>query len=256
MIFMIGWAIGGVLFGVLGDRLGRAKTMMLTILTLHDLHRPWASSRLAFGISTSTGSYADLASAGSSPSAWRWWPKSCRHRRAAQALGMVQACSAVGNMLAALIGIVAWSSWRPRAPSPAHGDICSWRARCPLRSRSSSSGSSKSPIMAQGARRKNASWVPSASCSPHWRRNSMVGLLLAFAGVVGLWGIGFFSYDLLRPVLTRTFQAEGLTGAALAGKGHHVDRHHLASAEFRQLLGSPRLHLAHAPHKSPHRVRH
>src|SRR5712691_11063954 len=26
-IFMVGWAIGGVFFGVLGDRLGRAKTM-------------------------------------------------------------------------------------------------------------------------------------------------------------------------------------------------------------------------------------
>ena len=32
-IFMIGWALGGVIFGVLGDRLGRAKTMMMTILT-------------------------------------------------------------------------------------------------------------------------------------------------------------------------------------------------------------------------------
>src|SRR3954466_6558477 len=32
MIFMIGWAVGGAIFGVLGDRLGRAKTMMLTIL--------------------------------------------------------------------------------------------------------------------------------------------------------------------------------------------------------------------------------
>src|ERR1700739_1164390 len=32
MIFMIGWALGGILFGILGDRLGRAKTMMLTIL--------------------------------------------------------------------------------------------------------------------------------------------------------------------------------------------------------------------------------
>src|SRR3954451_5974707 len=32
-IFMIGWAIGGIIFGVLGDRLGRAKTMTITILT-------------------------------------------------------------------------------------------------------------------------------------------------------------------------------------------------------------------------------
>src|SRR5476651_1620732 len=31
-IFMIGWAIGGLIFGVVGDRLGRAKTMMITIL--------------------------------------------------------------------------------------------------------------------------------------------------------------------------------------------------------------------------------
>src|SRR5689334_19750329 len=32
-IFMVGWALGGLLFGVLGDRLGRVKTMTLTILT-------------------------------------------------------------------------------------------------------------------------------------------------------------------------------------------------------------------------------
>src|SRR4030095_13476898 len=53
---------------------------------------------------------------------------------------------------------------------------------------------------------------------PRWRRNSIVGMLLAFAGVVGLWGIGFFSFDLLRPVLEKTFRAQGLAGAELAGK--------------------------------------
>ena len=31
-IFILGWAIGGVIFGVLGDRLGRVKTMIITIL--------------------------------------------------------------------------------------------------------------------------------------------------------------------------------------------------------------------------------
>ena len=36
--------------------------------------------------------------------------------------------------------------------------------------------------------------------SPRWRKNSIVGMLLAFSGVVGLWGIGFFSFDLFRVV--------------------------------------------------------
>src|SRR6516225_10915226 len=31
-IFMIGWATGGIIFGILGDRIGRVKTMVLTIL--------------------------------------------------------------------------------------------------------------------------------------------------------------------------------------------------------------------------------
>jgi MFS family permease len=31
-VFLIGWASGGLAFGVLGDRIGRAKTMLLTIL--------------------------------------------------------------------------------------------------------------------------------------------------------------------------------------------------------------------------------
>jgi MFS family permease len=31
-IFMIGWALGGFFFGVMGDKIGRAKTMLLTVL--------------------------------------------------------------------------------------------------------------------------------------------------------------------------------------------------------------------------------
>jgi len=43
-------------------------------------------------------------------------------------------------------------------------------------------------------------------------------MLLASAGVVGLWGIGFFSYDLLRTAIEPEFRAQGLSGAQLAGR--------------------------------------
>jgi len=32
MVFMIGWASGGLIFGILGDRIGRVRTMIFTIL--------------------------------------------------------------------------------------------------------------------------------------------------------------------------------------------------------------------------------
>ena len=43
--------------------------------------------------------------------------------------------------------------------------------------------------------------------TPRWRRNAIVGMLLAFSGVVGLWGIGFFSFDLIRSVFDDTSDA-------------------------------------------------
>ena len=55
---------------------------------------------------------------------------------------------------------------------------------------------------------------------PRWRRNTIVGMLLAFSGVVGLWGIGFFSFDLIRDVFSENAVAmavdEGLTEAPMA----------------------------------------
>jgi MFS family permease len=70
-IFMIGWALGGVLFGVLGDRIGRVKTMTLTILT-YSIFTGIVIFSVAFGTFRYTASSADSASADSSRSASRW----------------------------------------------------------------------------------------------------------------------------------------------------------------------------------------
>jgi MFS family permease len=44
--------------------------------------------------------------------------------------------------------------------------------------------------------------------SPRWRRNSIVGLMLGLSGMVGLWGIGFFSPELISTALQGAPQSE------------------------------------------------
>src|SRR3954447_711055 len=105
MIFMIGWATGGVLFGILGDRLGRAKTMIMTIL-LYSLFTGisvfaqgiWDFNLYRFLCGLGVGGQFAVGVA--------LVAETMPDRARPYALGMVQALSAVGNMLAAITGIV------------------------------------------------------------------------------------------------------------------------------------------------------
>ena len=53
---------------------------------------------------------------------------------------------------------------------------------------------------------------------PHWGRRAFLGLGLTSCGVIGLWGIGFFSPELTSAALTNSLQAEGYEGEALKGE--------------------------------------
>jgi MFS family permease len=53
---------------------------------------------------------------------------------------------------------------------------------------------------------------------PPWRNNAIIVFLLAFVGVVGLWGILFFSLDLIRFVLRAPLVEQGLSPAVIGGK--------------------------------------
>jgi MFS family permease len=218
MIFMIGWGFGGVLFGILGDRLGRAKTMMLTILCY----------TIFTGLSLFSTSVFDfnayrfmcgLGVGGQFAVGVALVAEVVPDRARPYALGMVQAFSALGNMIAAAtvialgqvqqMGIIShawrWEFLAGAVPAPL-ALVVFKKLREP-----------EQWLKARAEKKRLGSFSDLLG-DPRWRRNSIVGLLLAFSGVVGLWGIGFFSYDLFRPVLERTFRAQGLTGAALAGK--------------------------------------
>jgi MFS family permease len=194
-IFMIGWALGGVLFGILGDRIGRAKTMTMTILSYSlftaisvaatsiwdfNIYRFLCGFGVGGQFAVGVALVAEVVPARARP----------------YALGMVQATSAIGNMMAALTGAI---------PAPL-AIVVFLKLKEP-----------DQWLKARAEKKKMGSFAELFS-DPRWRHNSIVGLLLAFAGVVGLWGIGFFSYDLFRPVLQNTFAAQGLSGAALNGK--------------------------------------
>ncbi len=217
-IFMIGWALGGVLFGILGDRIGRAKTMTLTILSYSlftaisviatnlwdfNVYRFLCGFGVGGQFAVGVALVAEVVPARARP----------------YALGLVQAASAIGNMMAALTGIVLgqleqagtigaawrWEFLAGAIPAPL-AIVVFLKLKEPAQW-----------LKARAEKKKLGSFAELFS-DPRWRHNSIVGLLLAFAGVVGLWGIGFFSYDLFRPVLRSTFAAQGLTGAALNGK--------------------------------------
>ena len=173
------------------------------------------------------------------------------------ALGLVQAASAIGNMMAADAGIVLGQMEQAGVRSRAPGGMSSWPARCPRRWRFVVFKKLKEPeqwLKARAEKKRMGSFAELFS-DPRWRRNSIVGLLLAFAGVVGLWGIGFFSYDLFRPVLEKTFQRPGLDRRGAGRQGHHLDRRHVAAAEPRRVLRHLRVHLSDPLHGPPERVR-
>jgi MFS family permease len=218
MIFMIGWALGGVIMGVLGDRIGRAKTMVLTILLYSVFTGLSALSRNVWDFSAYrflTG----LGVGGQFAVGVAMVAETMPDHARPYALGWLQAFSTVGNMVAALIGI---SLGRLEE---AHTIASSWRfmflaGAVPALLALLVFRRLKEPEQWRKAveNHEKLGSIRELFTDPRWRRRAVVGMLLAFAGVVGLWGIGFFSFDLLRTVLDKTFQAQGLAADAVAGR--------------------------------------
>jgi MFS family permease len=218
MIFMIGWASGGIVFGVLGDRIGRVKTMILTIL-FYSLFTGLSALSVNVWDFSFYRLLTGLGVGGQFAVGVALVAETMPDRARPFALGWLQALSAIGNMMAALLGIalgqlqqagVVGSAWRWMFVV---GTIPALLAIVVMRKL-------HEPEQWQKAAqdRKHLGSIPELFTDPRWRKNAVVGMLLAFSGVVGLWGIGFFSFDLLSSVLDRSFRAQGLSEQMIAGK--------------------------------------
>jgi MFS family permease len=198
-IFMAGWALGGLWFGIMGDRWGRAKTMMLTILVYSAFTGLSALSTgvwdfMAYRFLTGLGVGGEFA-AGVTLVA-EVMPESAR----AHALGMLQALSAIGNVIGSAISfIVLPLGWRWMFTV---GILPALLVVLVFRKMKEPEGWQRMhDSVAQGGDPKQLGSIGDLWSHPRWRKNTIIGLILAISGVVGLWGIGFWTPELIREAL-------------------------------------------------------
>jgi MFS family permease len=193
-IFLIGWAIGGVLFGIFADHFGRAKTLMVTILIyalftgLAALSQTWWQLAL-FRFITALGIGGEWA-AGAALVA-EVWPEDKRTKAA----GLLQSAWAGGFLVAAVLNLLLCDySWRVMfvvgvAPAIVAVFVFLW-VKEPERW-------VKASIEAKQSNHRSSSKLAELF-APGLIRATLVGSGLAFVAVFGLWGATNWTPTLVR----------------------------------------------------------
>jgi len=200
-IFIIGWATGGLIFGSLGDKIGRAKTMVITIL-IYSACTGLSALSVSFWDFVFYRFLTGLGVGGEFAVGVALVAEVMPDRARPRALSLLQALSAVGNISAAFIGaaLAPWeaeglSAWRVMFVIGAVPALLALVIRRRLKEPERWQQMKDSPD-----RDKRTGSYRALFSDPRWRRSAIVGLFLAIPGVIGLWGIGFFSGDLTRMV--------------------------------------------------------
>jgi MFS family permease len=212
-IFLVGWGTGGIAFGIVADLMGRARSMVFTIL-LYSLFTGLSALSRGFLDFAFYRFLTGLGVGGQFAVGVSLVAEEMPDRARPFALGLLQALSAVGNITAALCGIglallsrdgVIKESWRYMfvvGTVPALLVLFIMRRlREPERWQK---------LAAEGSMRQRlGAYWSELFRDARWSRNAVVGLLLASSGIIGLWAIGFFSIDLQQAVFRTRLEAQG-----------------------------------------------
>lgn len=223
-IFMIGWASGGLVFGALGDRFGRAKMLTLTVLiySLCTGLSAFSQSFLQFSLyrfitGLGVGGVFGLAVALVADSL----PEQARSK----ALGTLQAFSAAGNITAGLCSI--WIGSLVNNGVIKGGDSWKylfWIGALPAFLCVFIAIRLKEPEKWVKARAEGKltgvrfGSYASLFGERRLRRHALAGMLLCISGVIGVWGIGFCSPELVRGVMARSLKEAGISGQQIASE--------------------------------------
>ena len=223
--FLIGWAVGGLIFGSLGDRYGRARVLTISLL-IYSVCTGLSSIASSFpgfcaclfftglgvggvfgiirGAGGGFGSRSSAgAGAGDAPIAFQLG----QHRRGTYRHGHRPS----GRRAHAAI----WSKDLANNVCRRRGSRIYFRFRHGTHQRTGKMG--------QGKGRGRRTGVKFGSYRnllrhPVWSKHAWLGLILCSAGIVGLWGIGNFHPKIVRSIIESHLAADHLSPTALASK--------------------------------------
>lgn len=202
--FLVGGALGGVLFGKLSDRIGRTTTMILTIL-MYSLftcvtafaQNPAQMIILRFLVAMGTGGEWAVASA--------MIAEVLPQRARARCLGIFHGSSVLGTYLAVLAGLflptIGWRWGFVLGACPAVMTLwIRWKLREPeqwVEARDKA----KAGLAKETGRIRDL-------FGKDLLRNTLVGLFLATIGLATFWGVHVYGKELLRSIVERPYLAE------------------------------------------------
>jgi MFS family permease len=218
---MAGWAVGGLFFGIVGDRWGRVKTLSTAILV-------YSLFTGLCGLATSGWTFCLYrfmmggGIGGAFAAAATLIAETLPEHARATCLGLFSALSVLGNMLGVALARFAFlPDHMYFAGTLGENGVAGWRllfcvGALPaflvvfviLTLRESEQWQAARRLASENLERQLGD-LQSMFQHPRWRRNTLVAVGLATAGIVGVWGVGFFSPELID---------EALTPAAYVGK--------------------------------------
>ncbi|MDB6166034.1 MAG: nanT 1 [Lacunisphaera sp.] len=219
-VFLLGWATGGLIFGALGDRFGRARILTICILLYS----------VCTGLSCLSTGFVDfcvyrfltgVGVGGVFGLAVALVADSVPDHTRAPALGLLQSLSTVGNIIAGLLGMgIGALAVIPLGLKP-------WQAMFLV-----GSVPALMCVFVMGRLKEPQRWVDARAAGaktgvkfgsyavllshPRWRRNAWFALIGCSAGIIGLWGIGNFHITIVRAIIQQKLAAAHLPAAELA----------------------------------------
>jgi MFS family permease len=234
--FLIGGAIGGVLFGIVADRVGRSKTMVLTILVYSAFtcvtafaQTWWQIAILRFFVALGVGGEWAVASAFVS----EVFPKHAR----AWSGAVFHGSSVFGTFLAIAAGAFIVGDprfgWRWGFAIGAFPALLTLWIRWQLKEPETWTASRDQQVAARS---------PFAELRELFgrelRRRTLLGVSLAFVGLATFWGVHIYGKDfLLHRARARVLVAEGVATTAQPDVKKEVFKQHASELKRAEMWG-------------------